>query len=156
MILAGENGVTKATDCFSERQGLDRSLEIASDLYNLDSGSQNGSSSPSVSPAAAAYVAYLTNLAQKSSNPDDESSSQQACLRSAFFLYPSADCTTCLIAGEDTCLMMAKWTYHVAASMQEIQCTNDSLSICMSSFAWCMGVQTQRKNCEAKLCSSAG
>ncbi len=80
--LAGDTGVTKAMDCFSERQGLDRSLEIAADLYNLDSDSQNGSSSPSVSPAAAAYVAYLTNLAQKASNPEDQSGSQHACLRS--------------------------------------------------------------------------
>ena len=75
--------MTQAMDCFSERQGLDRSLEIASDLYNLDSGSQNGSSSSGVSPAAAAYVAYLTNLAQKSSDPEDKPTSQQACLRSA-------------------------------------------------------------------------
>ena len=76
--------MTQAMECFSERQGLDRSLEIAADLYNLDSGSQNGDTSPGVSPAATAYVAYLTNLAQKSSDPEDKASSEQACLRSDF------------------------------------------------------------------------
>ena len=40
--------------------------------------------SPGVSAAAAAYVAYLTNLVQKSSDPEDKASSQQACLRLDF------------------------------------------------------------------------
>lgn len=60
------------------------------------------------------------------------------------------------LQGEDMRPMMAKRACHVAASMREEQCTNNIFSAWTSSFVWCTGMQNQRKEYEAILCSSAG
>lgn len=81
-LHTGESSTRKAMDCFSERRGLDRSLEIAADLNNLEPSESLPSSPPlKASPAAAAYTAYLTSLAQRASESKDSTLSQQACLR---------------------------------------------------------------------------
>ena len=66
-----------AIECFSEARGLDRSLEIAADLNNLESSDP----ASSVSPAAANYVAYLKNIAQLSLDTANSKHSQEACLK---------------------------------------------------------------------------
>lgn len=79
--IVEESGVRQAVECFSEARGLDRSLEIAADLNNLSSSEQLGNSSTGVSPAAAAYVAYLKHVAQSSLDTSDLTLSNKACLR---------------------------------------------------------------------------
>lgn len=69
-----------ALECFSEAQGLDRSLEIAADLTNLDSAaSSSGREAPSVSPAAASYVARLNSIGQDCLA--DSADGRKACLK---------------------------------------------------------------------------
>ena len=70
-----------AVECFSEARGLDRSLEIAADLTHLNTTEQPGESAPGVSPAAAAYAAYLSRICEGSSESLERSDREAACLK---------------------------------------------------------------------------
>ena len=77
---AEPSNLRSALECYSEARGLDRSLEIAADLTNLDhAASSSGGDAPSVSPAAASYVARLHHIGQGCLEESEEG--RIACLK---------------------------------------------------------------------------
>ena len=78
-------GVVSALECFSEARGLDRSLEIAADLNNLDHQGPDAldSSYDSPSPKAAEYAEYIGTIGHDCVEAASGEARANACLRSA-------------------------------------------------------------------------
>lgn len=82
LLHAEDTGIRSALLCFSESKGLNRSLEIAADLTNLDSSdSRETDAVPSISSRASAYIDYLKEITQESITSPAAPANQEACLK---------------------------------------------------------------------------
>lgn len=70
MIQSAEGSSDRAAmECFAQSRGLDRSLEIATDLTNLDH-SMDHPEHPGPSPPVLAYTKYLRDLTTHAESPE--------------------------------------------------------------------------------------